>query len=175
MAALLVVLYHASHGIFALPKYFGHKPFGPIFDFGFAGVDFFFVLSGFLMMYVHTADFGQPRAFGAYLWKRFTRIYPAYWFVFAAVLPVFLLIPSFGKGHERDADVILRAIFLLPHPANHQVVGLAWTLDYEIFFYCLFALLVLNEADQGIGFRGVGAGVPRGATGASRVPVEFRV
>jgi exopolysaccharide production protein ExoZ len=145
VAALLVVLLHTSQSIFALPKYFGHKPFGPIFDFGFAGVDFFFVLSGFLMMHVHAADFGQPRKLGAYLWKRFTRIYPAYWVVFAAILPVLMLIPSFGLDCNRDPDVALRAFFLFPHPQSYQVVGVAWTLVYEIFFYCLFALLVLNK------------------------------
>ena len=145
VAALLVVLYHASHSIFVLPKYFGHKPFGPLFDFGFAGVDFFFVLSGFLMMYVHTTDFGRPQALRAYLWKRFTRIYPAYWVVFALVLPVFLLVPSFGPEFVRDPDVITRAVFLFPHPLNQQIVGVAWTLDYEIFFYCLFAFLVLDK------------------------------
>jgi peptidoglycan/LPS O-acetylase OafA/YrhL len=63
-AAILVVLYHTSHGIFRLPRYFEHKPFGPVFDFGFAGVDFFFVLSGFIMMHVHAADIGRPSAIG---------------------------------------------------------------------------------------------------------------
>jgi exopolysaccharide production protein ExoZ len=77
-AAILVVFYHTSHGIFRLEKYFGHKPFGPVFDFGFAGVDFFFVLSGFIMIHVHAGDIGQPRMLAAYLWKRFSRIYPAY-------------------------------------------------------------------------------------------------
>ena len=145
LAALLVVFYHTSHGIFRLEKYFGHKPFGPIFDFGYAGVDFFFVLSGFIMMHVHAGDIGQPRALGAYLWKRFTRIYPAYWVVLAAVLPIYFLAPSFGKGHERDLDAIFCSIFLFPHPDTHLVVGVAWTLVYEIFFYSLFAVLILHR------------------------------
>src|SRR5260221_9879970 len=93
VAAILAVLFHASVGIFALDKYFGHKPFGPVFDFGFAGVDFFFVLSGFIMMHIHAADIGQPRALRAYLWKRFTRIYPAYWAVLIVLTPVFFLVP----------------------------------------------------------------------------------
>ena len=83
------MLFHTSGSIFDLPKYFGHKPFGPIFDFGFAGVDFFSALSGFLMVHVHAEDFGRPGAVGPYLWKRFSRIYPTYWVALAAVVPVF--------------------------------------------------------------------------------------
>src|SRR5436305_9906897 len=95
-AAILVVLFHASGSIFALAKYFDCKPFGRVFDFGYAGVDFFFVLSGFLMMHVHAQDFGQPRKLGAYCWKRFTRIYPAYWVVLALIVPVYFLLPGVG-------------------------------------------------------------------------------
>ena len=145
VAALLVVFYHTSHGIFRLPKYFGHKPFGPIFDFGFAGVDFFFVLSGFIIMYAHARDLGEPRRLGAYLWKRFSRVYPAYWIVLAAILPVYFLIPDFGLASQRDPDVIARAIFLFPHPDGYPVLGVAWTLVNEIFFYAFFALLILNK------------------------------
>lgn len=145
VAAILVVLYHTSHGIFFLPKYFDHKPFGPVFDFGYAGVDFFFVLSGFIMMHVHAADIGQPRAIMAYLWKRFTRIYPAYWAVLLAIVPVYFLVPQFGKGHETELDVIWRAVLLFPHPESNMVLGVAWTLVYEIFFYLLFGLLILHR------------------------------
>jgi peptidoglycan/LPS O-acetylase OafA/YrhL len=145
VAAILVVLYHTSHGIFRLPKYFGHKPFGPIFDFGFAGVDFFFVLSGFIMMHVHAGDMGQPRALGAYLWKRISRIYPAYWVVLAAVLPVYFFVPSFGFGYEREPGVVIRSLLLYPDPEDHMSLGVAWTLVYEVFFYLLFGVLILNR------------------------------
>lgn len=144
LAALLVVFFHASHGIFRLDKYFGHKPFGPVFDFGYAGVDFFFVLSGFIMVHVHASDFGRPHALPRYLWKRFTRIYPAYWVVLLVILPVFFLVPSFGFGFERDFDVVWRSVLLFPHPQTHLVLGVAWTLVYEVFFYALFAIMILN-------------------------------
>ena len=145
VAAILVVLFHASGSIFALPKYFGHKPFGLLFDFGFAGVDFFFVLSGFIMMHVHAQDIDQPRALGAYLWKRFSRIYPVYWVVLAAILPVFFLIPNFGVGHERDPGAIFRSVFLMPSSESQMVLSVAWTLVYEVFFYLLFGLLILSR------------------------------
>lgn len=144
-AAILVVLFHASGSIFDLPKYFAHKPYGRLFDFGFAGVDFFFVLSGFIMMHVHAADIGNPRALGAYLWKRFSRIYPAYWVVLAAIVPVYFLVPSFGAGHERDPDVLWRSVLLYPHPENRVVLCVAWTLVYEVFFYLIFGVLILSK------------------------------
>ena len=53
----MVVLYHASGSIFT--KYFvGERPVGRVFDFGYAGVDFFFVLSGFIMLHVHRRGVG---------------------------------------------------------------------------------------------------------------------
>ncbi len=51
------------------------------FGFGHAGVDFFFVLSGFIIMHAHTADIGKPERLYRYLWRRATRIYPIYWIV----------------------------------------------------------------------------------------------
>ncbi len=144
-AAILVVLFHASGSIFALPKYFDCKPFGPLFDFGYAGVDFFFVLSGFLMMHVHAKDLGRPHALANYFFKRFTRIYPAYWVILAAVLPVYFLVPGFGAGHERDPGVIVRSVLLLPEPESRLVLVVAWTLVHEVFFYVLFAALILNR------------------------------
>jgi exopolysaccharide production protein ExoZ len=145
LAAILIVVCHTNDGIFGLPKYFGAKPFGTFFDFAPAAIDFFFVLSGFIIMYVHTADIGKPRAFAGYLWKRYSRVYLFYWVVLAAVLPVFFLAPQLGGGYERDPDVIVRSILLLPHPQNQMIVSVAWTLVFEMLFYLLFGVLVLDK------------------------------
>jgi peptidoglycan/LPS O-acetylase OafA/YrhL len=147
LAAVLIVLHHANHSIFGLDKYFGHKPLGCWVDFAFAGVDFFYVLCGFIMFHVHADDFGQPRALVSYLWKRFSRIYPVYWIVLVSLIPVYFLAPQFGIGHERDPLVIVRSFVLFPFPATDfpMVVAVAWTLVYEILFYLLFGLLILNK------------------------------
>jgi peptidoglycan/LPS O-acetylase OafA/YrhL len=139
----MVVLYHASGSIF--PKYFDSRPAGRIFDFGYAGVDFFFVLSGFIMMHVHKDDLDRPRRLGNYLWKRFTRIYLPYWAVLLAIIPVFFVVPQFGSGQERDPSALLTSVFLLPHPGSFFVLAVAWTLAFEMFFYLLFASLIVSR------------------------------
>lgn len=144
-AALLVVLYHTSEGIVALPKYFAARPFGPLFAFGGAGVDFFFVLSGFIIAHVHAGDIGRPERLRAYLTKRLTRIYPTYWAVLLPLIAVFLAVPSFGKGHERNPLVMLCSLLLLPLPGGEPVLVVSWSLCYELFFYLLFAVLIASR------------------------------
>lgn len=52
-----------------------------ITTFGGSGVDFFFVLSGFIMFYIHQKDIGHQNKLGIFLFKRFTRVYPLYWII----------------------------------------------------------------------------------------------
>ena len=145
LAAIVIVLAHANLGIFGKDKYFGSSPFGQLFNFAHAGVDFFFVLSGFLILYAHTPDLGQPRRLGAYLWKRYSRVFLFYWVLLAAVLPIFFLVPQFGNGYERDPRVIAGSILLLPHPHNQFILAVAWTLPFEMLYYLLFGILVINK------------------------------
>src|SRR6516165_1374991 len=128
LAVLLVVVHHTSNGIFVLPKYFNCKPLGHLFYFGEAGVDFFLVLSGFIITYVHRRDVGRPDRLRVYAWKRLTRIYPTYWAALVPLVLVFFLVPQFGLGHERDVDSILCSMLLLPHPHHAPILGVAWTL-----------------------------------------------
>src|SRR3954449_11248467 len=74
-AALLVVLFHAT----SIDKfYLQHEFLGDIFMFGYGGVDFFFVLSGFVIVLAHGRDVGRADRLGPYLARRVVRIYPAY-------------------------------------------------------------------------------------------------
>jgi peptidoglycan/LPS O-acetylase OafA/YrhL len=92
-AALAVVLYHASK-LMKEAQYSG-RPFAEnLFGLGFLGVDFFFVLSGFIILHVHYADLGKPSAFARYGWRRLTRIFPTYWVVLALALVINLALQS---------------------------------------------------------------------------------
>lgn len=77
-AAIFVVLFHYSEGVI---------PFGPQLSSGYLGVDLFFVLSGFILMYNY-ADKAttQPAFYRVFLNARIARIYPA--FILAFVLAI---------------------------------------------------------------------------------------
>lgn len=138
IAATLVVFYHAA---LHLEDHVGTRIFYGIAHFGHAGVDFFFVLSGFIITYVHYRDFGRPGRLGHYAQRRFTRVFPFYWLVLAYTLAVlWLLHRSQAPGSLETAYNIL----LLPH-AREPIVGGAWTLVFEVTFYAAVAVAVCNR------------------------------
>jgi exopolysaccharide production protein ExoZ len=141
VAALVVVIYHAGR-MLSLPQYIGHIPLGGFFQFGHAGVDFFFVLSGFIICFVHSRDVGRRERLPRYAWRRVTRIYPIYWVVTGLVMALDLLhhdsAALLAPGH------VLMSLLLLPH-GQDPVVSVAWTLEHEMLFYGMFALAILSR------------------------------
>ena len=129
-AAIYVVLYHLS-GRFYLP----------VFAYGYLGVQLFFIISGFIITYVHGGERGTSQAL-TFLRKRLIRIYPAYWLALLPVLLAFYLLPSSGLPWHREPVNMLRNLFLLQWPA-YSILGVAWSLVYEVLFYALFGLWVI--------------------------------
>ncbi len=139
LAATLVVLDHTNTLFYGS---FGSPPLWNAFSFAHAGVDFFFVLSGFIICHVHWNDIGQPEQVGSYLWKRFVRNYPTYWVALALFVLLFLVSPE--KERPLSGDMLLSGFFLYPH-LGEPILRAGWTLRHELFFYCLFALLILKR------------------------------
>ena len=139
VAALAVVALHAmaierkySGGDMLLPEWF---------RFGASGVDLFFVISGFVMVTVTRGRFGRINEVLRFLWGRVTRIYPTYWFYFFITLAVFLWQPSWVNTQlHQQAD--LWASFLLLPTDTLPLVMVAWSLVNELWFYCVFAILL---------------------------------
>jgi exopolysaccharide production protein ExoZ len=135
----MVVLHHAR---LSVPGSDGWPTFGE------AGVDIFFVIRGFVMAYTtRSVDADAPmagrlRAARDFLRKRAIRVVPLYWLA--------LLWTSRRELAARhvDADLLKDAVFL-PHPnaAFHSwlapTLQQGWTLNYEAFFYVLFAAALL--------------------------------
>jgi exopolysaccharide production protein ExoZ len=138
VAALLVVLYHAALHV---EDNVGSAVLWGLPHFGHAGVDFFFVLSGFIISFVHRKDLGKPGRLGHYLERRFTRVFPFYWLVLGFVL---LDIGLLHQAQFPGIRELLTNVFLLPQ-AKDQIVGGAWTLVYEIMFYVVIAIAICNR------------------------------
>ncbi len=135
-AAMLVAVYHAAR-MLDLPQYLGHVPLWDVFRWGHAGIDFFFVLSGFIISYAHAADLGRPARLRRYAWRRFTRIYPIYWVVTAAAIVIALFAPD--RASRLQPGHVLASLLLLPH-GQWPLVGVAWTLEHEMLFYVTFGV-----------------------------------
>ena len=149
VAAIIVVLYHLG-GTIALDKYFGQTVFATAFSFGHAGVDFFFVLSGFIITYVHWNDFGTPGKLLSYAKKRAARIYPIYWVVFLLVSVGAYAYPGLRDSIPSDPLLLIKSLALVPQ--DKLVVGgtgapvliVAWSLQYELLFYVAMALFIAS-------------------------------
>lgn len=133
IAATAVVLCHVA---LVLGAPYGTPGCISIFRAGWAGVDFFFVLSGFIILFVHDRDIDRPSRLPHYLMRRLTRVMPAYWVALALTLML---------GGDRLSGLdLLRAALLLPSNQSLPVI-VAWTLQYEVAFYAIFAVLIVNR------------------------------
>lgn len=147
LAALVVVLMHATH-LMRVPQFSGEVALGGLFDFGYVGVDFFFVLSGFIITYVHHGELGRGAArWPSYLWKRFVRVFPIYWLILAMSAGPSMLTRWLAGRHpvsELGADDIPGTLLLWIGGQPPEYVGVAWSLQYEVLFYLSFCLLLLH-------------------------------
>ena len=109
---------------------------------GIAGVDVFFVLSGFIMVittkYLNVAS--KMSNVSIFLYKRITRIYPPYIIYTLIVCFVALLYPGavFSGAEYR----LLHSFSLFPgeHP---PILAVGWTLIHEMYFYLVFSFFLL--------------------------------
>jgi len=133
LAALLVFGYHGNVVLGDTSQSVTSVLFGA----GSVGVTFFFLLSGFLLAWVHRPD-DTP---GRFYRRRFARIYPAY---IATLLIGFLLVAIASPKNLADG---LATPFLLqawlPNTNNVLAINIpAWSLSVEAFFYLLFPLVI---------------------------------
>lgn len=137
VAAIAVLLCHAATHV---DLAFGTPTLRALMRPGHNGVDLFFVLSGFLLLFIHRRDVGQPATIARYARRRVMRIYPVYWLALAATIAIAL---AGGHGWPAPGRVLL-SILLWPS-TTVPLHPLAWTLQYEVMFYLIFALLLLHR------------------------------
>ena len=127
IAALSVVFVHTSSGAgLNLP-----------ISFGAFGVDIFFVISGFIISYISSLDPSQ------FFLKRLIRIVPFYWAATLGMFAVAYFFPTMLRTVKADWPTLLFSLFFIPHDSfagAHPILLLGWTLNYEMYFYVLFAI-----------------------------------
>jgi exopolysaccharide production protein ExoZ len=138
--AVFLVICHHSYRL--LLKHNGiHYPHFDLFEYAALGVDLFFVLSGFIMFYIHHLDIGKGiNHLKTFLIKRIVRIYPVYW-----VVTIGLMLFEYVVSQEKFPIKFLVNSFLLLPDSKQPILGVAWSLIHEMFFYLMFALLILTR------------------------------
>mgnify|MGYP001264389976 CR=1 FL=1 len=110
----------------------------PIFGFGIWGVDIFFVISGFIMMYV--TENNEKHFFI----KRIFRIVPLYWILTIGVFFIAFLKPDYLNNTTANIEHLIKSLFFIPFDKNgighFPVLFLGWTLNFEIIFYLIFGV-----------------------------------
>jgi exopolysaccharide production protein ExoZ len=138
VAALLVVFTHSTF-------YAGERlvPGFPVWSRGTLGVDIFFVISG-LVMWVSAGHLAGSDAAKSFLLKRAKRIVPLYWLITTFKLLILLAAPAVVLHAAIDWDYIAKSYFFIPafnvEGKIEPLLGVGWTLIFEVFFYLIFAL-----------------------------------
>jgi exopolysaccharide production protein ExoZ len=147
VAALMVVVGHSQSAVSGAVASGGQVfvrsalvPWG-------AGVDLFFVISGFIIVHASMRLFGRPGARRDFVTRRLIRIVPLYWLVTTLFLALLAAATLKGGDPFPDTMAILASYAFLPADTHGDgrlfpVFDLGWTLNYEMLFYALLALVV---------------------------------
>jgi exopolysaccharide production protein ExoZ len=118
------------------------------------GVDIFFVISGFIMLYTFRLEFGQPGMAWQFLKRRILRIIPLYWLITTGTLLAIMLSPRrFNHAAIDHVNVVMSYLMLAwpnPNGGVFPVFALGWTLNFEMYFYAIFALALFFNRHVGI-------------------------
>ena len=145
-AALLVVYLHATIQFNTLSG-----PAGMALEIGKCGVDVFFVLSGYVM-WMSTA--AKSMTVADFLKRRLVRIVPLYWIMTSIAAAVAYFLPQILKSTKFEIHHVIASLLFIPWPnpvfssdsgqavvdALKPVITPGWTLNFEMFFYVLFAI-----------------------------------
>ncbi|HEX4486937.1 MAG TPA: acyltransferase [Terriglobales bacterium] len=149
LAALCVVFYHYARKMAG----FADFPLAvrSLLNCGPAAVNFFFILSGFVLANRYMREDSQGPNIRVFYWERFARLYPAYMIGFLLFLPgaigkYLLHSPAGGHGPATFAlSAVLYSLMLQAWtPLAQSWNGPSWTLSVEAFMYLIFPLIVFR-------------------------------
>ena len=117
---------------------------------GQAGVDLFFIISGFIMVYVTRSLPQNLTSATNFLLKRIIRIVPLYWILTLLTLGVSFASPELKHHNHFDLEYVVGSFLFIPYPRADDghftpVLGVGWTLNFEMLFYTTFLLVILSK------------------------------
>lgn len=139
-AAALVVFYHLhirfAERVGLLPEL--NEAMGM---FGASGVDIFFVISGFVI----ALNVSNPATTASrFIRARIARIVPTYWLLTAVVAGLMLVSPSLFNTQYSLSRLVQSLFFVTDRFSNDlPLIGVGWSLNYEVFFYLLVFVVLL--------------------------------
>jgi exopolysaccharide production protein ExoZ len=146
LAALCVVLGHAQYEAAQMAKKTGQAFEDLAYPFD-IGIHVFFVISGFVIVLTAQRTGQGTSAVQQFLWRRFIRVVPLYWFYTSLMIVALFIFPKAFDIAAADIGHFIKSYLFIPHerPAGgvRPLLSLGWTLNYEMFFYVVFAGLLL--------------------------------
>jgi exopolysaccharide production protein ExoZ len=130
-AALAVVYFHAT----------SEAGLNLSFNIGAHGVDVFFVISGFIISYI--AAHAPERFF----LRRLIRVVPFYWSATLALFLLAVMFPTVLRSTRPDLPQLVASLAFVPRETSYAglvpTLVLGWSLNYEMYFYVIFAIALL--------------------------------
>lgn len=143
IAAISIVLYHASNFLGPYGTGIGGILFGPS---GSMGVALFFIISGFIMVCATNSTDSSIESSASFLVRRFSRVFPPY-----AVATILFVVASIllSKPNSYSLAHIVSSLAFIPYgpglPPDYgwPALNVGWTLNYEMYFYIVFGISLL--------------------------------
>jgi exopolysaccharide production protein ExoZ len=155
VAVLMVMIFHLKEMMNPSDPF--RKEIDFLFNSGPAGVDLFFIISGFIMVYITRKSSGGLAKSKDFLIKRIVRVWPLY--IIATLVYTLIL-----YRYTIPSDVIpqvMKSLFFIPlSHTNPPFFGYAflpvgWSLVYEMYFYVLLAISIASGRYRWLTFTGL--------------------
>lgn len=122
IGAICIIIYHS----------------GIVGEHGYFAVEIFCILSGYILMYSTQKESSKQ----GFLKKRILRIVPLYWLATIFMYVLLLVAPQLSIMAEAKPEYLLKSMFFIPFFNSKgygvPILGIGWTLNYEMFFYLIF-------------------------------------